>query len=65
MPPTESLIYRLCEIMMVYGYAYKAVINEMFGDGIMSAISFSIKVEREGEIRSQSKFVVITMGGRW
>jgi cyanate lyase len=47
-PPTKPLIYHLYEIMMVYGCAYMAVINEMFGDGIMSAISFSVKVKREG-----------------
>lgn len=47
MPPREPLIYRLYEIVQNYGYAYKAVINEKFGDGIMSAISFSTKVEKE------------------
>ena len=47
MPPVEPLIYRLYEIVQNYGYAYKAVLNEKFGDGIMSAISFSTKVEKE------------------
>ncbi|MCJ1412496.1 Cyanate hydratase [Ptychographa xylographoides] len=47
MPPKEPLIYRLFEIVQNYGYAYKAVLNEKFGDGIMSAISFSTKVEKE------------------
>ncbi|KKK18335.1 hypothetical protein AOCH_005959 [Aspergillus ochraceoroseus] len=47
MPPREPLIYRLYEIVQNYGYAYKAVLNEKFGDGIMSAISFSTKVEKE------------------
>lgn len=37
-------MYRLYEIVQNYGYAYKAVMNEKFGDGIMSAISFSTKV---------------------
>jgi cyanate lyase len=46
MPPREPLIYRLFEIVQNYGYAYKAVLNEKFGDGIMSAISFSTKVEK-------------------
>ena len=47
MPPKEPLIYRLYEIVQNYGYAYKAVLNEKFGDGIMSAIAFSTKVEKE------------------
>ena len=47
MPPVEPLIYRLYEIVQNYGYAFKGVINEKFGDGIMSAIAFSSKVEKE------------------
>ena len=47
MPPKEPLIYRLYEIVQNYGYAYKAVLNEKFGDGIMSAIAFSTKVGKE------------------
>lgn len=47
MPPREPLIYRLYEIVQNYGYAYKAVLNEKFGDGIMSAITFSTHVEKE------------------
>jgi cyanate lyase len=47
MPPKEPLIYRLYEIVQNYGYAYKAVLNEKFGDGIMSAIAFSTDVEKE------------------
>ncbi|KAI0595660.1 cyanate hydratase [Biscogniauxia sp. FL1348] len=47
MPPVEPLIYRLYEIVQNYGYAFKAVMNEKFGDGIMSAIAFSSKVEKE------------------
>ncbi|KAK5103895.1 Cyanate hydratase [Lithohypha guttulata] len=47
MPPREPLVYRLYEIVQNYGYAYKAVLNEKFGDGIMSAIAFSSHVEKE------------------
>jgi cyanate lyase len=47
LPPRDPLIYRLYEIVQVYGYAYKNIIAEKFGDGIMSAIAFSTKVERE------------------
>ncbi|RPA79844.1 Cyanase C-terminal domain-containing protein [Ascobolus immersus RN42] len=49
MPPKEPLIYRLYEIVMNYGWAYKAVLNEMFGDGIVSAIAFSTNVKKEVE----------------
>ena len=63
MPPKEPLIYRLYEIVQNYGLAYKAVINEMFGDGIMSAISFSTKVEKETD--DKGDWVVITLRGKW
>jgi cyanate lyase len=44
--PTDPLIYRFYEIMQVYGMPIKAVIHEKFGDGIMSAIDFSVEVEK-------------------
>jgi cyanate lyase len=44
--PVDPLIYRLHEITQVYGPSIKAVIQERFGDGIMSAIDFEIDVER-------------------
>src|SRR5262249_11903700 len=40
MPPTDPLIYRFYELVMVNGPAWKALIEEEFGDGIMSAIDF-------------------------
>ncbi|PSN66282.1 cyanate hydratase [Corynespora cassiicola Philippines] len=63
MPPKEPLIYRLYEIVQNYGYAYKAVLNEKFGDGIMSAISFSTKVEKETD--EKGDWAVITLRGKW
>ena len=45
--PTDPLIYRFYEIMQVYGMPLKAVVHEKFGDGIMSAIDFSVEVEVE------------------
>ncbi|RDL32017.1 Cyanate hydratase [Venustampulla echinocandica] len=63
MPPIEPLIYRLYEIVQNYGYAYKAVLNEKFGDGIMSAISFSTKVEKETD--DKGDWAVITLRGKW
>jgi cyanate lyase len=46
MPPTDPLIYRFYEMVMINGPAWKALIEEEFGDGIMSAIDFDIDIER-------------------
>jgi cyanate lyase len=64
MPPVEPLIYRLYEVVQNYGYAYKAIMNEKFGDGIMSAICFSTTVDKEVD-DAGSPWVVITMKGKW
>src|SRR5437667_8563176 len=45
MPPTDPLIYRFYELVMVNGPAWKALIEEEFGDGIMSAIDFDLQME--------------------
>src|SRR5262249_28315792 len=45
-PPTDPLIYRFYELVMVNGPAWKALIEEEFGDGIMSAIDFDMEIER-------------------
>jgi cyanate lyase len=44
--PVDPTVYRLYEVIQVYGPALKALINEEFGDGIMSAINFKIDLER-------------------
>ncbi|KAJ4014768.1 Cyanate hydratase [Fusarium oxysporum] len=64
MPPVEPLIYRLYEVVQNYGYAYKAILNEKFGDGIMSAIRFGTKVEKDID-EEGNPWVVITMRGKW
>ncbi|KAL2262998.1 hypothetical protein VTK26DRAFT_8664 [Humicola hyalothermophila] len=64
MPPVEPLIYRLYEIVQNYGYAFKAVMNEKFGDGIMSAICFHTKVDKEVD-ETGAPWVVITLKGKW
>jgi cyanate lyase len=64
MPPKEPLIYRLYEIVQNYGYAYKAILNEKFGDGIMSAISFSTHVEKEVDDKGV-EWVNIKLRGKW
>ena len=61
--PTDPLIYRFYEIMQVYGMPVKAVIHEKFGDGIMSAIDFSIEVERVEDPKGDR--VQVTMCGKF
>ena len=61
--PTDPLVYRLYEIVGVYGETLKAVIQEKFGDGIMSAIDFSLDVEKEENPKGDR--VVVTMNGKF
>ena len=61
--PVDPLIYRFYEIMQVYGMPIKAVIHEKFGDGIMSAIDFSIEVEKEED--PEGDRVQIIMSGKF
>ena len=61
--PTDPLIYRLYEIVGVYGETLKEVIQEKFGDGIMSAIDFSMEVDKEENPKGDR--VVITMNGKF
>ena len=44
--PTDPLIYRFYEIVQVYGFPMKEIIHEKFGDGIMSAIDFTLDIEK-------------------
>ncbi|MEO0407250.1 MAG: cyanase [Cyanobacteria bacterium P01_A01_bin.135] len=61
--PTDPLIYRFYEIMQVYGMPIKTVVHEKFGDGIMSAIDFSVDVEREEDPKGDR--VKIIMCGKF
>lgn len=61
--PTDPLLYRFYEIMQVYGMPLKDVIQEKFGDGIMSAIDFSLTVNRLED--SNGDRVVVTMNGKF
>jgi cyanate lyase len=63
MPPTDPLIYRFYEMVMVNGPAWKALIEEEFGDGIMSAIDFEFDFEREPNPKGDR--VRITMSGKF
>jgi cyanate lyase len=61
--PTDPLIYRFYEIMQVYGMPIKAVIHEKFGDGIMSAIDFSVEVDKVEDPKGDR--VQVTMCGKF
>jgi cyanate lyase len=61
--PTDPLIYRFYEIMQVYGMPLKDVIQEHFGDGIMSAIDFTLDVDKVEDLKGDR--VKITMCGKF
>jgi cyanate lyase len=61
--PTDPLLYRFYEILQVYGLPLKDVIQEKFGDGIMSAIDFSLTVDRQADPKGDR--VVVTMNGKF
>lgn len=61
--PTDPLIYRLYEIVGVYGDTLKEVIQEKFGDGIMSAIDFSMEVDKIEDPKGDR--VLLTMNGKF
>ena len=61
--PQDPLIYRLYEIVGVYGETLKEIVHEKFGDGIMSAIDFSMSVDKEENPAGDR--VVITMNGKF
>ncbi|ACD14650.1 MULTISPECIES: cyanase [Burkholderiaceae] len=58
--PTDPLIYRWYEIVNVYGSTIKELIHEEFGDGIMSAIDFSMDIEREQDPKGDRVRVVLS-----
>jgi cyanate lyase len=61
--PTDPLIYRFYELVSVYGTTFKELIHEEFGDGIMSAIDFEMKLERLPDPKGDR--VRITMSGKY
>jgi cyanate lyase len=63
MPPTDPLVYRFYELVMINGPALKALIEEEFGDGIMSAIDFDMEIERQPHPKGDR--VRITMSGKF
>ena len=61
--PTDPLIYRFYELVNVYGSTFKELIHEEFGDGIMSAIDFTMNLTREPDPKGDR--VRITMSGKF
>jgi cyanate lyase len=63
LPPTDPLIYRFYELVQTYGTTWKALIEEEFGDGIMSAIDFDMQIEREPNPKGDR--VKVAMSGKF
>ena len=61
--PTDPLVYRFYELVQVYGTTWKALIEEEFGDGIMSAIDFDMAMERQPDPKGDR--VRLTMSGKF
>lgn len=61
--PTDALVYRFYELIQVYGTTIKALIEEEFGDGIMSAIDFSMDIDRQEDPKGDR--VVVTLNGKF
>ncbi|WP_017729407.1 cyanase [Halalkalibacterium ligniniphilum] len=61
--PVDPLIYRFHEINQVYGTTLKAVIQEMFGDGIMSAIDFKMDIQKKEDPNGDR--VIVTFDGKF
>src|SRR4030081_3944744 len=61
--PTDPTIYRIYEVLQVYGPTIKELIHEKFGDGIMSAINFKIDVDRREDPGGER--VVVTLDGKY
>jgi cyanate lyase len=62
-PPTDPLIYRFYELVQVYGTTWKELIQEEFGDGIMSAIDFEMSLDRQPDPKGDR--VKIAMTGKF
>ncbi len=63
LPPSDPLIYRFYELINVYGTTWKELIQEEFGDGIMSAIDFDMAIERQPDQKGDR--VKVTMSGKF
>jgi cyanate lyase len=63
-PPTDPFVYRLYEVVLLYGPAFKDVAHELFGDGIMSAIDMSVDIRKVEDPPGVPR-MVLTLNGKW
>lgn len=63
-PPTDPFIYRLYEVVMLYGPVFKDIAHEKFGDGIMSAIDMSVDIQRVEDPPGVPR-MELTLIGKW
>lgn len=61
--PVDPTIYRFYEIIQVYGTTIKALIHEMFGDGILSAIDFEMDIQKKEDPKGDR--VIVTLNGKF
>jgi cyanate lyase len=63
-PPTDPFIYRLYEVVLLYGPVFKDVAHELFGDGIMSAIDMAVEIAKVEDPPGVSR-MELTLTGKW
>jgi cyanate lyase len=63
-PPTDPFIYRLYEVVLLYGPAFKDVAHELFGDGIMSAIDLAVDIRKVEDPPGVPR-MVLSLNGKW
>jgi cyanate lyase len=63
-PPTDPFVYRLYEVVLLYGPVLKDVAHELFGDGIMSAIDMSMDIQKVSDASGAPR-MVLTLNGKW
>jgi cyanate lyase len=63
-PPTDPFIYRLYEVVLLYGPVFKDVAHELFGDGIMSAIDMAVDIRKREDPPGVPR-MVLSLDGKW
>ena len=63
-PPTDPFVYRLYEVVLLYGPVFKDVAHELFGDGIMSAIDMAVDIRKVEDPPGVPR-MVLTLNGKW
>jgi cyanate lyase len=63
-PPTDPFVYRLYEVVMLYGPVFKDVAHELFGDGIMSAIDLAVDIRKIEDPPGVPR-MVLSLDGKW